>query len=111
MPEIIPLHADWRALLAATEQMLEHAHNQDWLSLAEQDLQRQNLLKKYFSSPDTNVANTLQTERILQLQVIEEELLGLCLAERSSTAKELRDIHLGKTADKAYSSHVSNRCL
>lgn len=107
MPEIIPLHADWQALLTASERMLEHARNEDWLSLAEQDLQRQVLLKKYFSSTDTNVADILQTERILQLQAIEEELLGLCVTERSRTAKELHDIYLGKTAGKAYSSNAS----
>lgn len=111
MPEIVHLHADWQALLNAGEQMLELARSEDWLSLAEKDLERQLLLKKYFSGGNAHISDILQVERVQQLQAIEEELLSLCLAERSSTAKELHDIHLGKTADKAYSSHVSNRCL
>ena len=107
MPEIVPLHSDWQALLNVSERMLKHARNEEWLDLAEQDLQRQPLLKKYFASSNKNISDILQTERILQLQEIEEELLGLCVTERTSTAKELHDIHLAKTADKAYSNHAS----
>lgn len=106
MPDIVPLHSDWQALLNVSERMLKYARNEDWLNLAEQDLQRQSLLKKYFSPKNKNVSDILQTERILQLQTIEEELLSLCVAERTSTAKELHDIHLGKTAGKAYLSHA-----
>ena len=107
MPDIVPLHSDWQALLNVSERMLKHARDEDWLNLAEKDLQRQILLKKYFSSSNKNISDILQTERILQLQTIEEELLSLCVTERASTAKELHDIHMGKTADKAYSSHSS----
>ena len=106
MPDIVPLHSDWQALLNVSERMLKHARNEEWLDLAEQDLKRQPLLKKYFSSDNKNISDILQTERILQLQAIEEELLSLCITERTSTAKELHDMHLGKTADKAYSSHA-----
>ena len=106
MPKVVSLHADWQALLNVSDRMLELAHKEDWLSLAEEDLQRQPLLKKYFSSENNKVSDIIQTERVLQLQGIEEQLLSLCVTERTRTAKELHDIHLGKTADKAYSNHA-----
>lgn len=106
MPDIVPLHSHWQVLLNASEQMLELARNEDWLSLAEKDLERQSLLKKYFSSHNSKVSDILQTERIQQLQSIEEELLSLCRAGRNATAHDLQKLHRGKTADKAYLSNA-----
>ncbi|WP_126453768.1 flagellar protein FliT [Sulfuriflexus mobilis] len=105
MADIVSLHSDWQALLSASERMLEFAHSEDWLSLAEEDLQRQALLKKYFAENGNNVSDILQTERIQHLQYIEKELLSLCTAGRDSTANNLHDIQRGKTADKAYLSN------
>jgi hypothetical protein len=100
------MHAHWQALLNASEQMLELARNEDWLSLAEKDLERQSLLKKYFSENNTNVSDILQTERIQRLQAIEEELVSRCVAGRNSTASNLHNIQRGKAVDKAYLSNA-----
>ncbi|MDT8404477.1 flagellar protein FliT [Sulfuriflexus sp.] len=107
MPEVIPLYTPWQALLNASESMLELARNEDWLSLAEKDIERQTLLKQYFAGKNSDIPDLLQVERIQQLQAIDEELLSQCLAGREDTATELQNIHRGKTADRAYLGNAS----
>jgi len=107
VPEVVPLYTPWQSLLNASERMLELARNEDWLSLAEKDIERQSLLKQYFACNNSDIPDLIQVERIQQLQTIDEELLSLCLAGRKHTASELQNIHRGKTADRAYQGNAS----
>ncbi|MCF7982184.1 MAG: flagellar protein FliT [Pseudomonadales bacterium] len=99
-----PTHLDqkWRAILLASQELIDAAEEARWTDLPLQAQYRDKLIREFFAKPLT-VDNALQIqEQIKQILAMDEQVLGLARRGQEEARGILKGLHTGASAIRAY---------
>ena len=103
-PNKLTLELKWRAILLATQELVDAAQEARWTDLPMQAQYRDKLIREYFAKPLT-VDNALQIqEQIKQIMAMDEQVLGFARRGQEEARGFLKNLSAGASAIRAYQS-------
>ena len=98
----ITLEQKWRAILLASQELVDAAQEARWTDLPMQAQYRDKLIRDFFAKPMT-VDNALQVrDQIKQIMEMDEQVLGLARRGQEEARGVLKNLHTGVNAIRAY---------
>ncbi len=91
-------------LIALSQAMLENAEAERWDDLMVLEVERRELLERFFSEPIQQDDTEVIANAIHSILSIDEKILELGVAKRFDILQILQDLDQGKKAIKAYTS-------
>ena len=92
----------WQAIIEATETMRQCADQQSWETVSQLAIQRDRLIRDFFARPLT-VDQALQSQQdILELQAMDEAILGIARQTQQLTIQQQLGNSKGQKAARSY---------
>lgn len=95
----------WQNILQLTDQLKQMTVREDWESMTELELERQQLLKDYFTdliSTDDAMKVTAEIEQIQQMMRINQDLINQGRAKQVELADAVQQLSTNRQAINAY---------
>ena len=95
----------WQNILQVSQQLKQMTVEEDWESMTELEMERQQLLKDYFAdliSTDDAMKVTAEIEQIQQMMSINEELINQGRAKQLELANAVQELSANRQAINAY---------
>jgi hypothetical protein len=89
------------AILTLTEQMLQNAREEDWITVADQEARRRQLLAAVFAAPEAFDALALKA-MIRQVLDFDRDIMALVEAGRRALGGQIELLQQGQRATAAY---------
>jgi len=100
----LTLELKWRAILLASQELVDAAQEARWTDLPLQAQYRDKLIREYFSKPLT-VENALRIQdQIKQIMAMDEQVLGIARRGQEQARGILKNLQAGSSAVRAYQS-------